>query len=55
LHFLNCVATGQQPLVTAEHARMVMQLYKAADESAETNRPVEMTVATLPSLATTSA
>ena len=55
LHFLSCVATGKQPLVTAEHARMVMQLYKAADESAETNRAVEMTVATLPSLATTSA
>ena len=57
LHFLECVATGKQPLVTAEHARMVMELYRAADESAETNRPVELTIADVrsPSLVTTSA
>ena len=35
LHFLECVALGKQPLVTAEHARMVMQVYQAADLSAE--------------------
>ncbi|HEV2117372.1 MAG TPA: Gfo/Idh/MocA family oxidoreductase [Terriglobales bacterium] len=34
VHFLECVATGRQPLVTAEHARMVMQVYQAADLSA---------------------
>ncbi|MGH9255051.1 MAG: Gfo/Idh/MocA family protein [Vicinamibacterales bacterium] len=55
LHFLECVATGKQPLVTAAHARMVMQLYKAADQSAETNRPVELQIAEVPDLATTSA
>jgi predicted dehydrogenase len=55
LHFLECVATGKQPLVTAEHARMVMQLYQAADLSAETNKPVELKVTDVPSLATTSA
>ena len=45
LHFLECVALGKQPLVTAEHAKMVMQVYRAADESAETGRPVELAVA----------
>jgi len=55
LHFLECVALGTQPLVTAEHARMVMQLYKAADESVETNRPVELSIADAPSLVTTTA
>ena len=55
LHFLECVATGKPPLVTAEHARMVMQVYKAADESADTNRPVELTITGVPSLAATSA
>src|SRR6202140_1689380 len=42
IHFLECVATGRQPLVTAEHARMVMQVYQAADQSAETGRPVDI-------------
>jgi predicted dehydrogenase len=53
LHFLECVATGKQPLVTAEHARMVMQLYKAADESVETNRAVDLSITDSPSLVTT--
>ena len=44
IHFLECVATGKQPLVTPEHARMVMQVYQAADVSAETGQPVEITV-----------
>ncbi len=55
LHFLESVATGKQPLVTAEHARMVMQLYQAADQSAETNRPVELIITSEPSLAPTPA
>jgi predicted dehydrogenase len=42
LHFLECVATGKQPLVTAEHARMVMQAYQAADLSVERNQPVSL-------------
>jgi predicted dehydrogenase len=42
IHFLECVAQGKQPLVTAEHARMVMQVYQAADQSAEEGRPIEI-------------
>ncbi len=42
IHFLECVAKGQQPLVTPEHARMVMQVYGAADKSAEDGRPVDL-------------
>jgi scyllo-inositol 2-dehydrogenase (NAD+) len=42
IHFLECVAKGKQPLVTAEHARMVMQVYQAADISAEEGRPVDI-------------
>src|SRR5258706_12864647 len=45
LHFIECVALGKQPLVTAEHAKMVMQVYQAADESAESGRPVELVIA----------
>jgi predicted dehydrogenase len=52
LHFLECVALGKQPLVTAEHARMVMQIYKAADESVETNKPVDLVITDAPALAT---
>src|SRR6266699_108029 len=43
LHFLECVALGKQPLVTGEQARMVMQVYQAADLSAETGQPVDLT------------
>ena len=50
--FLECVALGKPPLVTAEHARMVMQIYKAADLSVETNKPVELVIAGVPTLAT---
>ncbi len=45
IHFLECVAHGRQPLVTAEHARMVMQVYQAADRSAEEGRPVDLLTA----------
>jgi len=51
LHFLECVALGRQPLVTAEHARLVMQVYKAADQSVETNQPVTLAPAGAPALA----
>ncbi len=51
LHFLECVATGRPPLVTAEQARMVMQLYQAADRSVETNQPVSLAPSPVPSLA----
>lgn len=52
LHFLECVAMGKQPLVTAEHARLVMQVYKAADLSVDTNQPVSLAGAGAPALAT---
>jgi len=52
LHFLECVATGRQPLVTPEHARMVMLVYQAADLSVETNKPVELTHKEASALAT---
>jgi predicted dehydrogenase len=52
LHFLECVATGRQPLVTAEHARLVMLVYQAADLSVETNKPVELKHKEAPALAT---
>ncbi len=42
IHFLECVAKRQQPLVTPEHARMVMQVYQAADKSAEEGRPIDL-------------
>jgi scyllo-inositol 2-dehydrogenase (NAD+) len=55
IHFLECVVSGRQPLVTPEQARMVMQVYQAADHSAETGQPVEIAVkessAEIPSLA----
>ena len=44
-----CVAKGQQPLVTPEHARMVMQVYQAADKSAEEGRPIDLLPAEFPS------
>jgi predicted dehydrogenase len=42
LHFLEAVVFDRQPLVTAEHARMVMEVYIAADLSAERNLPVDL-------------
>ena len=42
MHFLECIALNRQPLVTAEHARMVMQIYQAADRSALENRPIDI-------------
>ena len=53
LHFLECVATGKQPLVTAEHARLVMQVYQAADRSVETNQPVSLVAHERPLAVTT--
>lgn len=55
VHFLECVVSGKQPLVTPEHARIVMQVYQAADLSAETGQSIEIAVkehsAEIPSLA----
>jgi predicted dehydrogenase len=45
IHFLEAVALDKPVLVTPEHARMVMELYIAADASAETNLPVSLPLA----------
>src|SRR2546422_3461117 len=42
IHFLEAVALDKPVLVTPEHARMVMEVYIAADLSAETNQPVSL-------------
>ena len=42
MHFLECIALNRQPLVTAEQARIVMQIYQAADQSALENRPIDI-------------
>ena len=49
IHFLECVAKGQQPLVTLEEARTVMEVYQAADKSAEDGCPVDLLPRALPS------
>lgn len=49
IHFLECVVKGQQALVTPEHARMVMQVYQAADKSAESGSPVDLPPAAIAS------
>jgi scyllo-inositol 2-dehydrogenase (NAD+) len=42
VHFLEAVALDKPVLVTPEHARMVMELYLAADLSAERNLPIDL-------------
>src|SRR2546421_5164562 len=42
IHFLEAVAWDRPVLVTPDHARMVMEVYIAADLSAETNQPVSL-------------
>ena len=42
VHFLEAVALDRPVLVTPEHARMVMEVYIAADLSAERNEPVSL-------------
>jgi predicted dehydrogenase len=48
IHFLECIALDREPLVTAEHAKMVMRVYQAADLSAETGNPVDLTAEAIP-------
>ena len=45
VHFLEAVALDRPVLVTPEHARMVMEVYIAADLSAESNLPVSLPLA----------
>ena len=42
VHFLEAVAHDRPVMVTPEHARMVMEVYIAADLSAERNLPVDL-------------
>ncbi len=42
LHFLESVLLDRPPLVSPQHARMVMETYLGADISAETGDPVEL-------------
>ena len=42
IHFLEAVALGRPVLVTPEQARQVMEVYIAADLSAECNQPVTL-------------
>jgi predicted dehydrogenase len=42
VHFLEAVACDRPVLVTAEQARAVMEVYIAADLSAERNEPVNL-------------
>jgi scyllo-inositol 2-dehydrogenase (NAD+) len=42
IHFLEAVALDRPVLVTPEHARMVMEVYIAADLSAESGQPVNL-------------
>jgi scyllo-inositol 2-dehydrogenase (NAD+) len=41
-HFLEAVALDRPVLVTPEQARQVMEVYVAADLSAERNEPVKL-------------
>ena len=45
IHFLEAVAFDRPVMVTPEHARMVMEVYMAADLSAERNQPVSLPLA----------
>jgi hypothetical protein len=42
IHFLEAVVYDREVMVKPEHARMVMEVYIAADLSAETNQPVSL-------------
>jgi len=45
LHFLEACIRNTPVMVTPEHARMVMEVYMAADASAESNQPVALPMA----------
>jgi len=42
IHFLECVLRDRPVMVPPEHARMVMECYRAADLSAEIGEPVDL-------------
>jgi predicted dehydrogenase len=41
-HFIECIAFGRLPVVTARQARLVMEVTLAADLSAARNEPVSL-------------
>ncbi len=43
-HFIGCVANGAQPETDARHGRDVVAILEAADTSARTGRPVELSL-----------
>jgi predicted dehydrogenase len=51
LHFIESVVFDRPVLVTAEQARVVMEVYTAADLSAERNEPVTLPLKGSPKLA----
>ncbi len=50
IHFIEAVALDRDVLVTAEQARAVMEVYMAADVSAETGMPVTLPIRSEPRL-----
>jgi len=42
VHFIEAIALDRPVMATAEHARMVMEVYLAADRSSETGLPVDL-------------
>jgi myo-inositol 2-dehydrogenase/D-chiro-inositol 1-dehydrogenase len=44
VHFLEAVVHDREVMVKPEHARMVMEVYIAADLSAESNEPVSLPI-----------
>jgi len=44
VHFIEAIALDRPVMVTAEHARMVMEVYLAADRSSATGAPVDLGV-----------
>lgn len=47
LHFLECCLLDRPVMVAPEHARMVMEAYRAADLSADLNEPVDLPLSNL--------
>ncbi len=51
IHFLECVLRDRPVMVPPEHARMVMECYRAADLSAEIGEPWTCPIQPLPGVA----
>jgi predicted dehydrogenase len=42
-HFVGCIATGEQPETDVHHGRDVVAILEAAERSARTGTPVDLT------------